>query len=139
MRKGFTLIEVILVVVILGVLSGLALPRLWKTFEIQNAKNAENQLVVIKTAVLLMMDSRLTPNCAPCNTDGAGADEINDVFDLNVHDTNFLYEVTCASGSTVWAIDAIRQGGSRDYTLSLDSGDPDTVTCAGDDCDFINR
>lgn len=133
-RKAFTLIEVILVVVILGVLSGLALPRLWKTFEIQNAKNAENQLLVIKTAVLLMIDSRLTPNCAPCDTDG-----INNAFDLNVHDPNFLYEVTCSSGSAAWSIDATRQGGTRDYTLSLDSGNPNTVTCAGDDCEFINR
>ncbi|HSV44056.1 MAG TPA: prepilin-type N-terminal cleavage/methylation domain-containing protein [Candidatus Bathyarchaeia archaeon] len=133
-RKAFTLMEMMLVVVILGVLSGLALPRLWKTVEIQNAQNAENQLLVIKTAVLLMIDSRATPDCAPCDTAG-----INNRFDLNVHDQNFLYEVTCASGSSAWTIDAIRQGGTQDYTLSLDSGDPDTVTCAGDDCDFINR
>jgi prepilin-type N-terminal cleavage/methylation domain-containing protein len=62
-KKGFTLIEIIIVIVILGVLATLAVPRITAQIEASRAAEAVNIMGVMKRAALNCYDGSQT-NCA---------------------------------------------------------------------------
>ena len=51
-KKGFTLLEIIVVIIIIGVLASLALPRLFDTIEFSRSAEALNSLGVIRKSVM---------------------------------------------------------------------------------------
>ena len=50
-KEGFTLLEIIVVIIILGVLAGLALPRLFSNIEFSRSAEALNAIGVIRGSV----------------------------------------------------------------------------------------
>lgn len=50
-KSGFTLLEIIIVIIIVGVLSSLALPRFFKTVEFSKSSEALNNLGVVRQAI----------------------------------------------------------------------------------------
>ena len=50
-RSGFTLLEIIIVIIIVGVLASLALPRFFKTVEFSKSAEALNALGVVRQAM----------------------------------------------------------------------------------------
>ena len=61
-KSGFTLLEIIIVIIIVGVLASLALPRFFSTVEYSRATEALNSLGVIRQAVVRcgLLDNSIT-------------------------------------------------------------------------------
>ena len=50
-KSGFTLLEIIIVIIIVGVLASIALPKFFKSVEFSRAQEALNSLGVIRTSM----------------------------------------------------------------------------------------
>ncbi len=133
--KAFTLLEIMIVVVILGVLSGLALPQFLRTVEIQRAGNAIGNMRLIVGGVRMLVSGRALQDCNPCDIAW-----INSSLGLEIRDTNFDYSLTSSSADRTWSVTADRVNAPKgDYTLRMSHGAPDEVSCepVEDGCAFI--
>jgi len=68
--RGFTLVEILVVLVILGLLAGLVGPRLFGKVDSSKVKTAETQVKMLKTA---LQTYRLDVGRYPLTEDGLGA------------------------------------------------------------------
>jgi general secretion pathway protein G len=68
--RGFTLVEILVVLVILGLLAGLVGPRLFGKVDSSKVKTAETQVKMLKTA---LQTYRLDVGRYPTTEDGLGA------------------------------------------------------------------
>lgn len=68
--KGFTLLEIIIVIIIVGVLASLALPRFFSTVEFSRSTEALNALGVIRKSIA---------RCAMINDNTFGCDAFTDI------------------------------------------------------------
>ncbi len=114
-RSGFTLLEVIIVIIIIGVLASLALPRFFSTVEYSRATEAMQSLATVRQSVercYLMRNSF----AAPCN-----AFANLDVEDPGgVPNAHFTYGFTnTANAYTITATRNTRDGGSTANTVWL--------------------
>src|SRR3989338_2825605 len=62
-KSGFTLLEIIIVIIIVGVLASLALPRLFDTIEMARTTEAQNAMGTVRRAAV---------NCAKYNEGNTG-------------------------------------------------------------------
>jgi len=71
-KSGFTLLEIIIVIIIIGVLASLALPKFFSTIQFAKSTEAMNALGEIRRAAdrCAMMDG-VALNYGPCSTFGA--------------------------------------------------------------------
>jgi len=135
-KRAFTLIEVIIVIIIIITLVGLALPKYQRSMEINKASVAVEQVKLIANMTQMLVENRTIPDCDL----GCYAADINDNFDMDIHDPDFDYMVVCAPDSTNWSVMATRQGGSMVYTLTITSDDPGTIVCdPSEECSYINQ
>lgn len=75
-RRGFTLAEIMIVVAIIGLLAGLAVPIVFKRVNGSRIKQAESDLAMISTAFLQMAwDTGVWPNGKSRAEDGDGTSE----------------------------------------------------------------
>lgn len=93
-KKGFTLVEILITVVIIGLLASMGSLAIMKSINNARIKTAESELAVFSTAVLqLAWDTGRWPN----GTDRtqAGSDEVWDISSLEsglmMADTNNVY------------------------------------------------
>ena len=115
-KSGFTLLEVIIVIIIVGVLASLALPRFFKTVEYSRATEALQNLSAIRQSLqrCYLAKSNNYTNCDAAN-----------LADLDIDDpstavqSHFTYAI--AAGVSTFTITATRN--------NLDGGnDTDTIT-----------
>jgi len=124
-RSGFTLLEIIIVLIIVGVLSSLALPRFFSTIEFSRSTEALSSLGVVRKSIERCSLSRagLFTNCDNFAN--------IDIADPATADGNhFTYVISTVAG--LYTITATRNGlagGDGSSTVVLTSGDP--VTRAG--------
>ena len=117
-QRGFTLIEILIVVIILAILASMVLPRFMGQTENAYIAEAQQTLGVLRSAITTALDQGLTVD-APTTT----ADMPTLGLKL-IPATNFTS--TCATPST--SCTAARVGAtSNTITLALDG----TYTCAG--------
>ena len=70
-RNGYTIVEVMIVVAIIGILAGIAIPRAVSIHRRMKIKRAESDLRIIAAACInLADDTGMWPNCPECPTPG---------------------------------------------------------------------
>ncbi|RKY30911.1 MAG: hypothetical protein DRP74_06005 [Candidatus Omnitrophota bacterium] len=124
MRKGFTLLELIIVVIIIGVLSSLAIPRFLNAVEKAKAAKAKNAMVLIAKAAKMYAaesDANVYPSINDGNfsaTDGSGLGHLIEMVEID-NDSDWDYTLT--GGDDTYTIEAKRKTGRfADSTITLD-------------------
>ncbi len=116
-RAGFTLLEVLMVVIIIGVLATLAIPQYTKTVEKARASEAYSNLGTLRKAEWIFYNDLLS------NQNFTATIESLDVENPNSMATrNFNYTIT--AGATTFTITATRVSGTN-------SGETITINQAG--------
>jgi len=124
--KGFTLLEIIIVIIIIGILASLALPRFLKTVEFSRASEALAQLSSIRRSMerCYLFGSTFGTNCDTF----AELDVDNPTTQANAH---FTYGIV--SAATAFTITATRNavdGGNGVDTITINEAGTKTGTGA---------
>ena len=115
-KSGFTLLEIIIVIIIVGVLASLALPRFFSTVEFSKSTEALNAIGVLRGSI------------ERCYVASAGTYVGCALASLDVEDpsatpgTRFAYSmpgVTTATAYTIMATRNVSDGGDGVSTISL--------------------
>ena len=115
-KEGFTLLEIIIVIIIVGVLASLALPRLFKTVEFSRSGEALASFSSIRSAMERCYLQR-GGNYTACTTFSSALDVEDPALSPNAH---FTYAIS--SSATTYAITATRNtvdGGNSGDVIQL--------------------
>ncbi|MEW5895227.1 MAG: type II secretion system protein [Candidatus Omnitrophota bacterium] len=142
-KKAFTLIEVMVTVIIVGVLASLAFPNLLKAMEIQTVNAAKLYLQQIAAAIQITVDhSKSYDFCGKDSTPVClNTADVNEALDLDIQSDDFYFTVQSAGSGEIWYIKALRQNGPVFYTINYDiDGDLEFVCQDSGDgaCVWIN-
>ena len=105
-RKGFTLVEIIVVLVIVAILTTIALPIYTTNVQQGAARAAQSNLIAIYNAQKLFYLNPANPNPGTYYITQSGTNDlsnINTALALNIIDSNFNYVCTNAAGFTCTA------------------------------------
>jgi len=136
-RRSFTLLEIIIIIIIVGILAGLTLPQYLKTRENAVGKEAQANLKLIAAAerVYRLETGYYYPYAVSGSVEETRPGEINPGLKLDLDERNWDYKVTSSTVNDFTA-SARRQSGpysSCQYSLEHDddNGEPDAVagTC----------
>jgi len=123
-QRGFTLLEIIIVIIIVGILASLALPRFLKTVEFSRANEALAQLSSIRRAMERCY--LMTNTFVPCNAFTA-LDVDDPGGQANAHFTYGLGTPT-ASAFTITATRNAVDGGDGTATININESGTKTGT-----------
>ena len=121
--KGFSLSELLIVVIVIGILAAVVLPRYNKSLETRKTTEAENIMEAVRT--------EQERRCALSKTYAGDIAQLTDIVP-NATTGNFTYSV---SGTGVLA----SSQGSYNYTLKIPSYADGRICCDGDDCSKLNK
>ncbi len=131
-RRGFTLMEIMIAVITLGVIASLALSNYNKTIERNYCHNAQMNLLAISNAKIIK-DLRSRPSASATVT---GISDINNTLNLNINDAKFDYVLNSNVSGNYTAI-ATRTGGPS-YTCTV-INTPFSLTCTSGEDVFCPR
>ena len=128
MKKAFTIIELIFVIVILGILSAVALPKFAKTKELADISKARSDVAAIRSSILterqsqLIKGNNLTPFIPKLSPTGATTGST--LFTGNGTRKLMTYGIVAGSSSTVpgkWTV--VASTGELQYNFRVDEED----------------
>ena len=100
-KQGFTLLEIIIVIIIIGVLASLALPRFFSTVEFSRSTEAMNAMAVVRKSI---------ERCSVFNNDYSSC---NNFTNIDVDDPGLAPEAHFS-----YTIVASGTSGTKDYTIT---------------------
>lgn len=105
--KAFTLIELIFVIVVLGILASVAIPRLGKNMEHAQVAKAQGDVAALRAAIASARQKMLVTgtNAYPSKLDnlsGATSSNGDPLFDTNGSLTILTYPIYANSGAGHW-------------------------------------
>lgn len=128
-RSGFTLLEIIIVIIIVGVLASLALPRFFQTINFSRSTEALNAMGVIKRAAdhcAIMAGGGATPDYANCNAFPLiGADDPG-----TTPGHHFTYNLAYAAPNLTMTAAAVAGSGNGTIVVTYNTG-LGTITRSG--------
>jgi type II secretion system protein G len=130
-NKGFTLIEIIVALVIIGVLAAIAFPSYTTLIEQGRVKNAEYNLMAIANAqqVYYYNNGQYCLNANGCGT----LTQINSKLSLNIADSQFQYMCYNPVGSSYYCEADGLPMGPMTYGITIDYkkflAGPPSLTC----------
>jgi prepilin-type N-terminal cleavage/methylation domain-containing protein len=112
--KGFTLMELMVVLIIMGVVAGLAMPKYAQSLERSHRKDAENQLMLIHSAQDMYASRNNNVYWGPAvgATPALKLADINQNLGLNILANGMDYDCTTANGGEDYTCTATRNGGA---------------------------
>ncbi|HSA31036.1 MAG TPA: type IV pilin protein [Candidatus Omnitrophota bacterium] len=110
-QSGFTLLEIIIVIIIVGVLASLALPRLFSTVEFSRSAEALSAIATIRSS---MERCYLQNNGTYVNCGNGGFTQLDIETPASSPNAHFTYSITSPStvGYTITAYRNTLDGGS---------------------------
>ena len=127
-KTGFTLIEIIIVVAIIGIITAFALPKFTKSMEKERARRVRSNLIMIHSTLKIWEASA---ESYPAN----GAQDLNylnTTLTLNILDTNFNYTYTNNGGA--YTVDAQKTDNSYTLRVTQAAIGPANPTCQQGTC-----
>lgn len=131
-NKSYTLTEIIVVVVILGILAAFSVPKYTKTFAKADERNAIGSLLSIRNVVkfyLLNSAGTTIPNWANIGV-------INTALNINISDVNMTYRCWGNDSGDTNVCRATHTAGSWVLEFHLDGthNTDGSIHCEGTDC-----
>lgn len=115
-KSGFTLLEIIIVIIIVGILASIALPKFFKTVEFSRAQEA---LTSLGTVRLSMERCYLyTRTYTPCSSFG-NLDMLDPGATVNPH-WSYTFPILTATGFGLTATRLTLDGGTAGDAITLD-------------------
>ena len=129
MKKAFTLAELLIVVLVLGVLATVSVPKMKKVLETRKTTEAENMLTALRT--------EQEKRCALGKTYIVSTDGTLPVNQLPVlaqatQSKNYTYQLTAAGAEAV-------SNSDKTYTIKMRSYKDGDLCCDGADCSSLNK
>jgi prepilin-type N-terminal cleavage/methylation domain-containing protein len=131
LQQGFTLMEIMIVVIIVGIIAGLSLPNYYTATERTRMQDAMTKLRMIHKAQEMhhVKYDKFFPD-APFGVNNMNTfyiADINQYLALNIVENGFVYQCVGSYGAYMrtfnskiyYICDAIREGGA--YTITLDN------------------
>ncbi len=127
-KKAFTLTELLVVVLVLGILAGVAVPKFKRVLETRKTTEAENMLAAVRTE----QEKRCIMGK---NYRGLGEESKLDALAKATKSANYSYSLTNAGVSAT----SNTTDKSKAYTLRIKSYKDGQICCEGVGCSALNK
>ena len=116
--KGFTLMELMVVLIVMGAVTGLAMPEYTRSVERAHRRDAENQLMLIHSAQEMYASRNNNAFWGPAvgATPALKLADINQNLALNTLANGMDYD--CTGSGAAYSCTAVRNGGAA-FTITI--------------------
>ena len=134
MAKGFTLLEVLITVIIIGILAGLAIPNFTKSRERALDKEAQTVLSLIQSAEKMYYMKDGTSYHPSIASTSVNVNSINSYLRLNLYSASWDYGIN-TDANTAYTATALRKDTSAEWIRTWEIIASDTAArCVSGPC-----